>query len=405
MNEGVVKKKLQLEIVHEVDRLSEELASVAKFIGTHPELAYHEYQAQERLIAYLKKHGFKIKKGIGGIKTAFLATAGQGNVPAGRGHAGGNRTIGFLAEYDALPGIGHACGHNLIGATSCTAAIALAKTLKNIGGSVAVVGCPAEEGGGGKVILAKRGTFRNLSVAMMAHPDSRTEPIKKMLALVELDIEFFGKESHAAAAPERGINALDAAAVTYQNILHYRKRIAKDARIHGIFTAAGTKPNIIPEYAALKYYVRALHMSYVERMIFRIKSIARREAKRIGAKTKFKMNPLSYESFYPNRTLGKIFAKQLAFLRIKNEQGSETKGIGSSDVGNVGQRVPTIHPSIKICDHLSVHTRAFAKAALSGRGYKAMAGAAKALALTGYEVLSNPQSLKRITAEFKTMRT
>jgi metal-dependent amidase/aminoacylase/carboxypeptidase family protein len=252
--------------------------------------------------------------------------------------------------------------------------------------------------------LAKKGAFRNLSVAMMAHPDSRTEPIKKMLALVELDIEFFGKESHAAAAPEKGINALDAAVATYQNILHYRKRFTKDARIHGIFTSAGTKPNIIPDYACLKYYIRALRMSDVEQMIRRIKSIAKREARRIGAETKFKINPLSYEPFYPNRILGKIFAKQLAFLRIKNEQGSETKRIGSSDVGNVGQRVPTIHPSIKICDHLSVHTRAFAKAALSDRGYKAMTGAAKALALTGYEVLSKPQTLKRINAEFKNMR-
>lgn len=394
-----MKERLQLEIVHEVDRLSDELASVAKFIGTHPELAYHEYQAQERLTAYLKKHGFKIKKGIGGIKTAFLATAGQKS-----SSAGGGSTIGFLAEYDALPGMGHACGHNLIGATSCTAAIALSKALKDLKGSVAVIGCPAEEGGGGKILLARKGVFKNLDVAMMAHPDSRTEPIKKMLALVELDIEFFGKGSHAAAAPERGINALDAATATYQNILHYRKRLTKDARIHGIFTAAGTKPNIIPDHAALKYYIRALRMSYVEQMIRRIKSIARTEAKRIGAKVKFKMNPLAYEPFYPNRTLGKIFSKQLAFLRIKNEQGSETKRIGSSDVGNVGQRVPTIHPSIKICDHLSVHTRAFAKAALSDHGYKAMIGAAKALALTGYEVLSQPETLKRIQAEFKNMR-
>lgn len=390
-----MKEKLQLEIVHEVDRLANELASVAKFIGTHPELAYHEYHSQQRLIAYLKKHGFKIKKGIGGIKTAFFATAGQKSMAG--------PTVGFLAEYDALPGIGHACGHNLIGATSCTAAIALSKALKDLKGSVAVIGCPAEEGGGGKILLARKGVFKNLDVAMMAHPDSRTEPIKKMLALVELDIEFFGKESHAAAAPEKGINALDAATVTYQNILRYRKGLTKDARIHGIFTAAGTKPNIIPDYAALKYYIRALRMSYVEQMIRRIKSIARMKAKRIGAKVKFRMNPLSYESFCPNRTLGKIFSKQLALLRIKNEQGSKTKGIGSSDVGNVGQRVPTIHPSIKICDHLSVHTRAFAKAALSNRGYKAMIGAAKALALTGYEVLSQPVTLKRIKAEFKSM--
>lgn len=387
------REKLRSEIVQGVGCLSREMASIATFIGTHPELAYHEYRAKERLTAYLKRHGFKIKKGIGGIKTAFLATAGNGKGPA----------IGFLAEYDALPGIGHACGHNLIGPTSCTAAIALAKVLEQVGGTVSVVGCPAEEGGGGKIILARRGVFRKLNVVMMAHPDSRTEPIKKMLALVELDIEFFGKESHAAAAPEKGINALDAATVTYQKILNYRKTLSKDVRVHGIFTAAGTKPNIIPDYSALKYYVRALDMGDVEKIVRQIKKIASREAKRISARVKFRKNPLSYQPFHPNHALGKIFRKQLVSLGIKDEQGSETKGIGSSDVGNVGQVVPTIHPSIKICDDLSVHTRAFAKAALARRGMKAMAGAAKALALTGFEVLSHPTVLKKIQTEFRQM--
>ncbi|MBI4041648.1 MAG: M20 family metallopeptidase [Deltaproteobacteria bacterium] len=377
--------------IHEVlEQVSPSLKSLAMFIGNHPELNFNEFLAQAKLVSFLKQHHFKIQKGVGGLPTAFVGSFGRG-----RPH------IGYLAEYDALPGIGHACGHNLIGTASCGAAVALAKCLEGKSGTVFVMGCPAEEGGGGKVILSQKGLFKRLDCAMMAHPDSKTEVIKFMLALMEIDIEFFGKQAHAAAEPEKGINALDAAAATYVRILKFRKTLKKDARVHGVFAHAGVKPNIIPEYASLKYYVRSLQMADVKMIVDQMTRIAKEEAQKQKATIHITQNPLPYEPFYPNRALGKIFEKQLTGLGVHHEQGDPKKRIGSSDIGNVSQVVPTLHPSIQICDDFSCHTPQFAKAALTERAMKSMVLAAKALALTGLELISQPAHLKKIHEEFK----
>lgn len=382
---------IQKDILDQVQKLSGEMRTLATFIGKNPELAFQEWKSQTKLTQFLKKYGFQIKKGVGGIKTSFLAIRSQGQGPK----------IGFLAEYDALPGIGHACGHNLIGVASSAAAIALAQGFPNFLGTILVVGCPAEEGGGGKILLVKKGIFHKLDCAMMAHPDCKTEVVKKMLALIEIDIKFFGRASHAAAEPEKGISALNAAVSSYQEILNMSKTLSPDSRVHGIFTHGGTKPNIIPPYAGLKYYVRALDMGYAKNTIEKMKKISLKEAKKIGAKVKFTLNPLAYEPFHPNTVLANIFKRQLKVLNIKNEQGSETERIGSSDVGNVGQVIPTIHPSIKICDHAFCHTIDFAKAALKPAGFQGMIQAASALALTGYELFSNPSHLKKMKEEFR----
>ncbi len=374
-----------------IDKLSKEMIGLAKFIGENPELAFNEHQSKAKLTQFLERHGFLVRHGTGSLNTAFVATMSHGKGP----------NIGFLAEYDALPGIGHGCGHNLIGVASCGAGVALGRELKSVYGTVTVVGCPAEEGGGGKVLLAKKGVFKNLTVAMMAHPDSRTEVIKYMLALHELDIYFHGRAAHAASEPEKGINALQAAVNTFQNIAQFTKTLSKDARVNGIFTEAGLKPNIIPEKATLKYYIRSLEMKNVNKILKRVKSIAEREAKKIGAKVTYWQNPIAYEPFHPSHKLAKIFAEQLKYLNVKNDQGDPKSRIGSSDIGNVGQIVPAIHPSIKICDDHACHTKAFAEAALTNRGYAAMLNAAKALAMTGHELLSNPNEVKKIQDEFK----
>ena len=377
-------------ILEEARRLKPEMKKLVQTIGKNPELAYQEFKSQKLLMTYLKKHGFKVKSGVGGIKTAFMATLSHGKGPH----------VGYLAEYDALPKIGHACGHNLIGPASATAAISLIKGIRDFRGTVSVVGCPAEAGGGGKVLLAKKGIFKPLTVAMMVHPDNRTEVIKKMLSLIEVDIEFIGRTAHAAAAPEKGIHALNAAVATYVEIDKFSKTLRRDARVNGIFTSAGDKPNIIPDHAALKYYVRALDMPYTQMMVQKMEKIARRSAKKIGARLKIAFNPLAYEPFHPNRTLANIFKHKLKQLRVKNEQQSETKGIGSSDVGNVGQRVPTLHPMIKICDGAVCHTPQFTEAALSNKALDQMLKGAQALALTGYEVLTSPTWVKKIKQEF-----
>ncbi|OGQ16628.1 MAG: hypothetical protein A3B70_07770 [Deltaproteobacteria bacterium RIFCSPHIGHO2_02_FULL_40_11] len=379
------------QMIKRIDGLSKNLVQLATFIGKNPELNFEEVKAQKALTDFLKKQGFKVQLGVGGVKTSFLATYRIGNA---------GPKIGFLAEYDALPGMGHACGHNLIGPMSCGAAVALSKTLK-YPATISVVGCPAEEGGGGKVLLAKAGVFDAFDCAMMVHPDCKTEVIKNMLSLIELDIEFFGRQSHAAAEPEKGINALTAAVQTYTQVLKMSLHLKKDARVHAIFPHAGTKPNIIPEFASLKYYIRALDMSYAKLIVTKVKDIAKKEAKKIGANIGFRLNPLMYEPFHPNITLAKTFERQLKVLNIPNEQSDPKERIGSSDVGNVSSLVPTIHPSLKISNQYFCHTPNFAKAVLSKEGFKGLVQGAKALALTGYEICQNPKLLQKIKQEFK----
>ena len=393
-------------LIQHIQGLSQEMRKCARFIAAHPELAYEEYQSMAILTQLLKKHRFKIRHNAGQIKTAFVATQ---EFSFSKTIFPSDIHIGFMAEYDALPGIGHACGHNLVGVASAGAAIALAEALKRMHTpiktksssiKISVIGCPAEEGGGGKILLTKRGVFRDLSVAMMIHPDDRTEMVKRMLSLIECDIEFSGRASHAAAAPHLGINALDAAVETYAKILVFRKTLSKDARVHGIFSSAGQKPNIIPDHAGLKYYVRSLDMKKTYGIIKKIEIITRQYARKYGAKVTITKNPLAYEPFQANRYLNGIFRQQLRKMGASEVKGV-TQGMGSSDVGNVSQVVPTIHPLIKICTGFSCHTPAFAKAAASDKGIQGMVFGANVLALTGLALLKNPKHIIKIKKEFK----
>ena len=243
----------------EVDRLTPDLVAVSRFLHANPELAYEERQAAELLTDILEQHGFTVQRGVANLPTAFTGLAGSG---APR--------IAFLAEYDALPGLGHACGHNLIGTASLGAALAVRSVLDRVAGSVLLVGCPAEEKGGGKIALVEAGIFAGTDAAMLVHPSNRTEMVKLALGMRELMVEFFGKASHAAAAPDQGVNALDAAVLAYAGIGVMRQQVRSDARIHGIITHGGQAPNIIPEYAAARYYVRALDLAYMDDLFGRV---------------------------------------------------------------------------------------------------------------------------------------
>src|SRR5574337_1378779 len=203
-----MKIHIKNEIVTAVDQLSNELITTSHFLHQHPELAYEERESVQHLISLLKAHGFEIIEGVGGLPTAFVASVGVDHPSA---------TIAFLAEYDALPSLGHACGHNLIATSSIGAALALQPSLAALGGRVLVIGCPAEEKGGGKIALVKAGLFANIDAALLVHPSNRTELFKDALAMLPLRVEFFGKASHAAAAPHLGINALDAVVLAFTN--------------------------------------------------------------------------------------------------------------------------------------------------------------------------------------------
>ncbi|HWT80576.1 MAG TPA: M20 family metallopeptidase [Candidatus Methylomirabilis sp.] len=383
-------QSLEQRVQEEVDRLAPELLATSRFLHANPELAYEEHKAAERLTATLEQHGFAVTRGLAGLSTAFLARAGSG---APR--------LAFLAEYDALPGLGHACGHNLIGTASLGAALAVKAVLHATPGEVLVVGCPAEEKGGGKIDLVQAGIFAGVDAAMLVHPSNRTEMVKLALGMREVSVEFFGKASHAAAAPERGINALDAVILGYTGVSALRQQVRSDARIHGIITHGGQAPNIIPDYAAARFYVRALDLPYLDELFWRVMGCFEAAAQATGCRVKITPAGKDYHPYKPVYALAELFQRNLESVGETVDQGPVDRELGSTDVGNISQVVPTIQPMLQISPReVTCHMTAFAEAAVSDVGHRGMLLAAKAMAMTGVDLLAEPASLRRVADEF-----
>jgi amidohydrolase len=385
---------LKDEVNTAVDQLSNTLIAASRFLHLHPELAYEERESARHLTTILKTHNFDVIEAVGGLPTAFIASAGVDHPSA---------TIAFLAEYDALPSLGHACGHNLIATSSIGAALALQPFLSAIGGRVLVVGCPAEEKGGGKIALVKAGVFTNVDAALLVHPSNRTEIFKGALAMRALRVEFFGKASHAAAAPHLGINALDAALLSFTNLNALRQQLRDDARIHGIITNGGSAPNIIPDYTAARFCIRALDLDYLHDLYRRVVACFEAAAKATGATVAIHEEGEEYHPMRCNRALGALFRANLEVLGEVVEQTPENQETGSTDVGNVSQVVPTIHPTIALTNRPEVvcHSVAFAEAAGGSAGDRAMLLAAKALAMTALDLFADPIARERIQVEFR----
>lgn len=381
-------------VVKAVDRLADELVATSRFLHQHPELAYEECEAARRLTAVLKEREFKVTEGAGGLPTAFLAKVGVDRPSA---------TIAFLAEYDALPSLGHACGHNLIAASAIGAALALQPHLEELKGRVVVVGCPAEEKGGGKIALAKGGVFAGIDAALLVHPSNRTELFKCALAMRALGVEFFGKSSHAAAAPHLGINALDAVLLSFTNLNALRQQLREDARIHGVITDGGRAPNIIPDYAAARFYIRALDLDYLGDLHRRVLACFEAAAQATGARVAVHEEGEEYHPMRFNRTLGRLFQANLEALGERVEHTQEDQELGSTDVGNVSQMVPTIQPTIALTDRPEVvcHTAAFAEAAGGPAGDRALLLAAKTMAMTALDLFADPAARRAVREEFE----
>lgn len=382
---------LKQALIEEVDRLSPELLQISRSLHANPELAFEEYQATELLIRTLEEHGFSLERGVARLTTAFTASYASGEGP----------TIAFLAEYDALPGMGHACGHNLIASASVGAALALKSRLDQVPGRVLLVGCPAEEKGGGKIPLVEAGLFQWVDAAMLVHPSNRTEMVKKALGMRDVQVEFFGKAAHAAALPYLGINALDAVILTFNNINALRQQLRSDARIHGVITHGGKAPNIIPDYAAALFYVRALDMGYLEELYQKVLGCFEAAASATGTTYQVKRAGHDYHPHKINYSLAQLFRQNLEALGAEVDQGPEDVELGSTDVGNVSQVVPTLQPTITICGpKVSCHMPEFAVASGSSAGEEGMLLAARAMALTGLDLLRDRDALDRVKAEF-----
>ncbi|QJX62406.1 M20 family metallopeptidase [Niallia circulans] len=366
---------------------------ISIYIGENPELGHEEFKACEILTDTLKQHGFNVEIGICDLPTAFKATFDSGKA---------GPVIGYMAEYDALPELGHACGHNLIGTMGIAAGIGLSKVLSETGGKVIVYGTPAEETKGGKVTMAEAGIFEELDVAMMVHPLDNYMTSGDSLAMDAIQFEFFGKAAHAAASPHLGINALDAVLQTFNSINALRQHIKSDARIHGVITEGGKAANIVPDYAVAQFYVRAGKREEVNKLVEKVKQCAEGAALQTGATVKASFYEFSYDDMITNQTLSDLFTKQLVDLGVDASEIQEQRdGSGSLDMGNVSQVVPSIHPYVKICNEAyACHTHEFREAAMSDQGKDAMILGAKSMALTGLEILTNKELLAEIKAEF-----
>lgn len=374
-----------------IDELTDELWDLAMRIHENPELAFQEHQAAKWLSEALKSEGFSVQLPYGGLETAFRAEH-----PAGKP----GPTIAILAEYDALPELGHACGHNLIAAIAVGAALGLAPFKSELPGRLVVLGTPAEEGGAGKILLIRAGAFRDVDLALMVHPSDQTLVERGSLAVTEVVIEFKGKAAHASSEPERGINALDAVIQTFVSLNALRQHIRDGARIHGIITHGGVKPNIVPEYAAANFYVRASENEYRDELVEKLRRCAQGATLATGAELTFRKVGHEYKAMRPNRSLAQAFRRNIEALGYPVE--APKGGLGSTDMGDVSWEVPAIHPYIKITEgDMPGHSREFAQAARSERAKAAMIAAAKAVAGTCIDVWTDPQLYRAIREEFQ----
>lgn len=375
----------------EVDSLRTELIETSDFICSNPEMGNNEYKAMAKLTSLLKAHGFSIETNIINIPTAFRAIYDSKKTGA---------SIAYLCEYDALPGIGHGCGHNMIGTMSCGAAIALSKVLDEIGGKVVVLGTPAEETDGAKVYMAENGIFEDIDVAMILHPDDKHYKSGQSLAMDAIQFDFKGKTSHAAASPHEGINALDAVILTFTGINALRQHITTDSRIHGIIKEGGKAANIIPDKAVAQFYVRASKKKYLKELVEKVKNIAKGAALMTGAELEISNYEISYDDMNTNNTLSQCFTDNLKYIGVTDIHEDST-GYGSIDMGNVSYAVPAIHPYIAISDTpLTGHTVEFRDATCSEKAHDALIIGASALALTGFDVITEHGLLHKIKEEF-----
>ena len=378
-----------------VDDLGDELDALSRRIHDHPELAYQEVQACAWISDFLVAHGFKLERGIAGVDTAFRATIDGGNGP----------TIAIMCEYDALPGIGHACGHNVIASAGAGAGAALAAVRDSLpAGRIQVIGTPAEEGGAGKVKLLRAGVFEKVDAAMMIHGLDAWIGHPDLLGIARLVFEFSGKAAHAAMDPWEGVNALDAVIQTFNNVAMLRQQVHPDARIHGIITNGGAAPNIIPESAAATFYVRAPLLDYMWQLVDRVEGCAEAAARATGAQLTTTRLDSYYEPMKPNTTLLDAFRANMKRLGV-TESPPRRGRAASSDVGNVSHVIPAIQPFVQIApEGTAIHSRAFEAAAVGPLARVGMLQAAKIMAMTTLDLLTDPGLLARAQQEFKMTR-
>ncbi|MFC1952288.1 M20 family metallopeptidase [Chloroflexota bacterium] len=384
-------EELKASITGEIDNQRHRLSQLSLKIHANPELGFHEVKAATWSTEYLEENGFSVERGICGLPTAFRGIYGQ-EKPA----------VAILAEYDALPCIGHACGHNIIATSAVGAAVASKLAIDRFGGSILVLGTPAEETYGGKAVMADRGGFNDVDMAMMIHPGVHSTATIRALANQNLEVEFFGRAVHAAARPEVGINALEAMLNSFAAINSLRQHIKSTARIHGIITDGGEAANIVPAHSAGSFIVRAEDYAYLEELKDKVLNCFVGAATASGARLKYKWGEVRYAPMRNNLTMARLFQQNMQSLERRMQLSNPNSAFGSTDMGNVSQLVPSIHPIVAIAPmDVMGHSPQFAEAAASEAGIRGLVDGAKALAMTVADLLSNPEVVSKVKKEFQ----
>ena len=379
-------------VCDEVDAIADILLEASHAIHKKPELNFEEYFAHETLTGILEDQGLSPQRGAYDLETAFEASVGDEGV-----------CVAVLCEYDALPDIGHACGHNIIGTAGLGAGIAASKVAGRLGGTLRILGTPAEEGGGGKVFMADRGAFDNVDAAMMVHPAAGDLVKMNTIAIQRLHVAYEGLAAHAAASPHRGHNALDAAVLGYQNIAALRQHIRPDERIHGIFLESGSKPNVVPEHSSMEWYVRSKNARSLEPLKKRVLSCLEAGAMATSCTMTHDWIEPFYADMIDNETISTLYSANATRVgRSLMEPDNESKVVGSTDMGNVSYIVPSIHPMIGVAPPgVPIHTPDFAHFSRSESGDKAVIDGAKIMAMTVVDLWAQKTNFERAHQEFQ----
>jgi amidohydrolase len=376
-----------------VDAMRGELIEISRAIHAEPELAYHEEKAAARLTEAVERHGLPVTRGVYGLETAFASEFGPRDAPR----------IAILAEYDALPGIGHACGHNLIATAALGAALALGKLGAGLPGCVRLLGTPAEEGGAGKEFMARAGAFQDVGAAMMIHPSDYNRLNPRILACAHLDVTYHGKAAHASSRPFNGINALDGLVLAYQGIAALRQHIKPTERVHGIITDGGTAPNIVPERAAGRFFVRAATAKDLAALLKRVVGCFEGAAQASGARVELASPEPDYLDMVYNMPLCHAFrsnAEALGRVFVAPDHPANARS-GSTDMGNVSHHVPAIHPFLAAAPaECVIHSAEFTRWAGSEMGDQAAIDGAKALAMTAIDFFVDATLRAEVAAAF-----
>ena len=386
-----------------IETARDELVELSRYIHQHPEPAMREVLSAAVCSDFLERHGFMVERDTADLATAFAATAGTP----------GGRRVGFLAEYDALPGLGHGCGHNLIAMANIAAGLGLRAGLAELGmpGEVVVFGTPAEEAISGKAFMVDAGAFDDIDVAMGAHPGPpdavcpTVEGSGQALACQAVRIEFRGQSAHAAADPYNGINALNAVIEVFNGINALRQHVRSDARFHGVITDGGHVPNVVPDFAAADFFVRAQTMVYMNELVEKVRRIAEGAALITGAELSFDTSEKPSWDMVTNHTLAQALKRNVDAVGLELPEAKAQEGNGSTDWGNVSYIVPSVETSYPIIDRMCTwHSQDVVDAADSDLGYANTVLIGQALAMTGVDVMTSDELLGSIRTEFDASR-